>query len=120
MKLYHVTPERNLPSILEQGLVPAIGPRSTAFGENEPVVYFFKSMDDVEDALTNWLGEELGKDERIAVIEARLPGDTLIEEEAFETRMKSVVSPCFLRVMDDSELPFAENGGTGPSAAPSA
>lgn len=107
MKLYHVTLASNLPSILERGLIPAVGPRSAAFGEEKPAVYFFRSLDDVEDALVNWLGEEFDEDERIIVIEARLPDDASIEEEAFETRVRSIVPPCVLRVMDDFELPFA-------------
>lgn len=31
--LYHVNPEKNLPSIFESGLVPRIGERSVLFGE---------------------------------------------------------------------------------------
>ena len=53
---YHVTPARNLPSIQEKGLLPTIGERSLALGEGQEAVYLFPSREDVDNALSNWLG----------------------------------------------------------------
>ncbi|WP_137887639.1 hypothetical protein [Pseudomonas sp. 2FE] len=55
--LFHVTPERNLASILSDGLAPQIGPRSGDLGEPAPRIFFFTTLEAVETALTNWLGE---------------------------------------------------------------
>lgn len=57
--LYHVTPSRNLDSILRDGLRPQIGPRSALLGEKVARVYFFQTLDSVEVALCNWLGDAL-------------------------------------------------------------
>ena len=55
---YHVTLESNLKSILSQGFIPSIGERSEKLGENEKAVYFFNSLQECDNALWNWLGEE--------------------------------------------------------------
>ena len=56
---YHITPTSNLESILKNGLVPAIGPRSQLIKEIEPGIYLFTSKIAAEDALSSWLGENL-------------------------------------------------------------
>ena len=61
-QIYHVTPTRNLDSIIREGLRPMIGPRSVLIGEVTEKVYFFGTMHAVEGALSNWLGEELDKE----------------------------------------------------------
>lgn len=60
--LFHVTPTRKLESIFREGLRPQIGPRSALIGEENEMVYFFTTLLAVEDALCNWLGEELDKE----------------------------------------------------------
>lgn len=59
---FHITPTTNLDSILKNGLVPAIGPRSKLIKETEPAIYLFTSVASAEDALSSWLGENLPKD----------------------------------------------------------
>lgn len=56
-QIYHVTPERNLNSILGSGLLPQCGPRSVKRGETVPRVYFYPTLEAVEAALTDWLGD---------------------------------------------------------------
>jgi hypothetical protein len=67
---YHVTPKSNLKSILKNGFVPAIGERSEILGEVERAVYFFCSLEECDNALWNWLGEEFEDlDEDLIIIE---------------------------------------------------
>ena len=75
--LYHVTPLDQVPNILETGLEPRIGPRSEAM-ELEPRVYLFGDQESVEQALMNWLGDEMyGAEWRsgYAVLRIDLPAD---------------------------------------------
>lgn len=54
---FHVTRTSNIRSIMARGLLPLIGPFSKLAQEKEPRVYLFASIDDVETALMNWLGD---------------------------------------------------------------
>lgn len=56
--LYHVTKSSNLESILKSGLIPSVGKRSEQLDE-APCIFLFPDRDSVEDALANWLGDEL-------------------------------------------------------------
>ena len=64
MKAYHVTRESDLPSIMRDGLVPNIGPRSAEIGERRQAVFLFRSLEDMDNALYNWLGERFEGEER--------------------------------------------------------
>lgn len=55
--LYHVTPTRNVKSILVKGLIPSIGQRSAQL-ETESNLFLFPTKDAAEDAVMNWLGDE--------------------------------------------------------------
>lgn len=57
-KVYHVATDESWQRIRQEGLIPAIGGRSSSSSEAEPRVYLFGSRQDVDDALGNWLGEE--------------------------------------------------------------
>lgn len=72
MRFFHVTKAENLPSILQDGLVPSVGSRSQAAKERHPAVFLFSSRDAMENALMNWLGEEFGEDEELAVLQIDL------------------------------------------------
>lgn len=52
--VYHVTPTKNVPSILKTGLQPRIGPRSKAAKEQQPAIYVFPTRDDMMDA-EHWI-----------------------------------------------------------------
>jgi hypothetical protein len=54
-RLYHVTPEKNLPSISSRGLEPRIGPRAKEIGEEEPRIYLYRSRNEVWDGLNGWM-----------------------------------------------------------------
>lgn len=88
MSYYHVTQAHNLDSIFRTGLVPAIGQRSKACGESVARTYLFTTLDDLDNALSNWLGEEF-EDEDIAVLKVEsedvVPGDVEYESVCLET-----------------------------------
>lgn len=65
---YHVTLKSNLEQILKNGLIPFIGKRSQNLGETEKAIYFFHSLEDCDNALWNWLGEEYEDTEEDLVI----------------------------------------------------
>jgi predicted house-cleaning noncanonical NTP pyrophosphatase (MazG superfamily) len=56
--VYHVTSRRYLTSIVKNGIQPKI-PEDYGDGGDEMGIYCFPSMEDVENALMNWLGERI-------------------------------------------------------------
>lgn len=54
---YHVTRRGNVKSIMSKGLIPRV-PKDIIGGDVKGV-YLFPSIDDVENALYNWLGERI-------------------------------------------------------------
>ena len=58
ISLYHVTPLDQVSNILETGLEPRIGPRSERM-ELEPRIWLFGDQESVDQALMNWLGDEM-------------------------------------------------------------
>lgn len=56
-KMYHVTNNKNLSSIMKNGLIPCIGDNSFSYAEKDERVWLFPTLDDVKTALTGWLGE---------------------------------------------------------------
>ncbi len=63
--LYHVSTKKRWNSIKRNGLKMAM-PQDT---DNEEIgVYLFRNMDDVEDALMNWLGDRFDENEELIVI----------------------------------------------------
>lgn len=54
---YHVTPTKNVKSILRNGLKPSVGARSAKLNE-KPGTYLFKHKVDAHNAVMNWLGDE--------------------------------------------------------------
>lgn len=79
---FHVTPMENVQNIMEHGLVPKIGERSGAQGEETPAIYLFPTMDDMDNALSNWLREwfedAYGPDVELAIVKAFLPPDIYV------------------------------------------
>ena len=67
---YHVTPTRNVKSILKDGLRPSVGKSSEKMKE-KPSTFLFKSKEDAHDAVMNWLGDE--HDEPLSMLKVKLP-----------------------------------------------
>ena len=55
--LYHVTPSKNVKSILTVGLEPRIGKASKKNDEKQLCVYLFTSLEWVKEGIETWLGE---------------------------------------------------------------
>lgn len=66
MLMFHVTPTKNLDSILLDGLKP-VEPDGLNFQEI-PGVYLFPTRGDMDTALSSWFGELFEDDEEIAVL----------------------------------------------------
>jgi hypothetical protein len=56
--VYHVTTEANYKKIKTQGLIPKKGRLAKKLGEPEKAIYTFLSLEEANNALSNWMGEE--------------------------------------------------------------
>lgn len=103
MVCYHVTLMKNLESIMNEGLIPCIGERSKDCGENEKLVYMFPSLEEMENALFNWLGEwyndNYGEDIKLTSLEINLPDEfpIYLGEVEYEVVCKEVILPKFIK-----------------------
>ncbi len=111
-EIYHVTPKRNLVSIFRDGLRPQIGPRSELLGEAREMVYFFGSMQAVEDALSNWLGEALDDEPgAISVLAVDRSGLELVSDAGYELACRHLVPPENISLAFQDDVPADENDG---------
>lgn len=55
---YHVTSRKNIKSIMKKGLEPRIPEDYGEHGDTKGV-YLFKTLEDTENALFNWLGQRI-------------------------------------------------------------
>jgi hypothetical protein len=99
MLFYHVTPMRNLPRIRREGLLPKIGRRSRDLGEPAAAIYLFASVDDAENAISNWLGEYF-ETTRLALLAVDLPAGIPVTEVAFERQVFAPIPPSAISVLD--------------------
>ena len=53
---YHVTKKSNLESIKKNGLIPKIGLLAMDANESIERIYLFNNVEDMDNALMNWLG----------------------------------------------------------------
>jgi len=81
VKLWHITPRRNVRQIMQCGLEPRLGPRSRKLGEARKAVYLFLSGVALQDALANWLGDEF-EDTPISLLEVRVPREWVHADKA--------------------------------------
>jgi len=112
--LYHVTAASSLPSILEDGIKPAIGPRSALGGETMEFVYAFASIDAVEDALTGWLGDELAEEDEIVILCLNLDAEPRTGQ--FEVTLDCTVSPERIVKVLGEDLEEVDLGSYAPAA----
>lgn len=85
---FHVSSSINREMIQTKGLIVGIGPRSEKMEEAQPAIYLFKSVEDAEDAVSNWLGEEFDEDEELDLYQVDIPSNWHYEsgENEFEIR----------------------------------
>lgn len=104
--LYHVATEEQVASIRHAGLLPAISERSSEANETAPAVYFFRSPEDVENAMMNWLGESLPENSKLYMLTAELPdayAPVLANTAGYETACYAPVPPDYLDFQDFNE-----------------
>ena len=100
---YHVTFKHLLPKIKKEGLIPKI-PKDM---DDVKAVYLFKSIDDAENALYNWLGEliemeeELGRTLEEITLEVNITGLNCIDSVEYEWICVDHINPNrIIRVID--------------------
>ena len=112
--MYHVTPTKNLRSIMKNGLRPQIGDRSVKLHGEENGIFLFPTLDDVEDAVSNWLGDEFDEDEDLTLLAIDVSGLPLVDSNAgYEKIAKTAISPDRISVSNELML---EASGYIPSA----
>jgi RNA:NAD 2''-phosphotransferase len=100
MSLFHVTTLQSLDSIMETGLLPMIGPRSSKLNEPEPAVYLFPTLDHAADAIANWLGEEFDDEDELVILE--IAKEAPITDHEFEIVFRETIDPSeIISVMDE-------------------
>lgn len=77
---YHVTPTKNLPSILKHGLTPKNIKRGIHAENDTPAIYLFKTVDEAEDGVTNWLADLYNENESLALLSIQIDRDKIIND----------------------------------------
>lgn len=117
MRAFHVTPKKNLTSILKNGLLPQIGERSSQLNpdgiqlESVPRVYLFPTRNDCDTALYQWLGEQFEDlDDDLVFIEVSTKGLEIESDCEFEISTRKAINPVRItNVYDElwSEISFS-------------
>lgn len=94
---YHVTRTDAISSIMKDGLIPSIGERSVKLNE-KPSIFLFKSVDDVENAMMNWLGDEFG-DDSVTLLEIKIPDHIKVypTSAGYEYQVFDSISPEYIK-----------------------
>jgi len=104
-EFFHLTEARNVTSILENGLLAKIGPRSLASGEAQPAVYGFGNLLDLEQALLGWASDTFDEEEDLVVIQADIEGLTVVSATPWELAVTAHIgTDRILRVATLDEL----------------
>jgi len=80
MRFIHVTDGNSVETILKEGLVPKVGPRTQKCADRL-AVYLFKNRDFAFDAVCGWLGDCFPDDTELFCLEVELPADFPVEED---------------------------------------
>ena len=89
--LYHVTDIKKIPSIKKIGLLPYQNIEMS----DEKGVYMFTNKDDMDQALTNWLGDRFDDDDDIMIvtIDKNKITSKLYSEVPYEVFSKEAIPP---------------------------
>ena len=102
---YHVTYASNIKQIKSEGIVPKKGPRSLNFGEDENLIYLFTNVEGAEDAVMNWLGDELDDEtETLALLRVNIgpyKEHCKSSENSFEITCSVAISPAVIQVITE-------------------
>lgn len=77
--VYHITPDKNLSSIKQQGLIPQLGPNASELGEKHPAIWLFPTREDAVTAVETWLGDQFGEDTPASLLTLKVP-DKMIKQ----------------------------------------
>ena len=95
-RYFHVTPMENVASILNSNLPPKIGERSEKAEESEKAIFLFSDVQELENALYNWLGQEFEDDPReLAILQIDLPADFPVVHDIDSNGVPFFESYCF-------------------------
>lgn len=99
--IYHVTPTRNLRSIMSRGLTPQVGDRSSQISGEQSAIYCFPSKVAVEDAMMNWLGDEFDEGEQLALLAINTQGleGSYTPNAEYEIAVTSVIPPSNIKIL---------------------
>lgn len=100
---YHVTPQYNTDNILRSGLLVQQGERSKQLNEADGV-FLFRSVDEAEDAVMNWLGDEFDDDEPLDLLQISLPSTFPLDNDpnSFEVISRLDIPPSFIQLYRSS------------------
>ena len=101
---YHVTNSDNLKSIMEKGLLPQSGPRSSELGDYG--VFLFNDLDSLEDAISNWLGDLFDEDDELVILEVLIPENVLVYSNdlvGYESYVEYCIPPEYINVYHDNK-----------------
>jgi hypothetical protein len=96
--MYHVTPAKNVKWIMQDGLQPSIGTASSSYGESEERLYLFPTINDAEDAVNNWLGDQY-EDEILALLQVTITGIELKSDVEWEYYTNQPIPPDRIKVL---------------------
>lgn len=105
---YHVTPTENVSRIMSEGLTPQRGPRASQM-ESEDGIYLFKTMEGVDNALSNWLGEEFEEDDvPLTLLGVELPSDAQKrlnergdDNSSYEIVVTTAIPPQYIQILSE-------------------
>jgi hypothetical protein len=101
MRLYHVTPTRNLGRILREGLLPRKGPRSRNAKERVPAIYCFPDQTSLEEGISQWFFDLFTDETPLALLEITVAAGVRIESDvAWERHLLVPIPPDHLQVLD--------------------
>lgn len=67
---FHISSVKNLVRIKQKGLIPSI-PKDMV---DDKAIYLFKTKDDAEQALMNWLGDRFNDDDEVVLLTIDITG----------------------------------------------
>ena len=100
--MFHITPRKNVDSILTNGLEPRIGHHSQEFGETIPSIYAFPTWQDAESA--DWFIELWEDDDDLVVLEIDTYGLRLESEVDWEVKILDHVDTSRIKIRNDLEF----------------
>lgn len=86
---YHLTPKKNIDSIMEKGLIPQQN------NGDEYGIYLFPDMETMENALWNWFGERFDDlpDIELCLLHVDITNIDYTTPVPYEMRIDKVISP---------------------------